>query len=421
MDGWQVLFNHFKEIYMSKRNLSKMALMGLTSGIILSGNAQASPLLEHSKDLDQMLAVINSQTYGREPHSSCRSYVSEDELPMEHVIIEHTPVTPKPVANPANKTKPATNNDKTNPVVPKKDESKKTPVDPKGKLSSAANKALQTKLTAEKVVQVKEAPKAQGGTQGQTTPKTPDTKKPSEAPKSTISSSAEHALRQACRDPHGNCSKLTVERTVQIKNTKGHGQNDAKHDQNDPSQSPAEGQSGTPTPENVKKIEPPKDALSFFYADPRGTSSEIIADNEIPHSSPLKAEDPSDEKKKSNEYKDDQNQGSGGQQELDPSDGNMGYHLLSDEELTLELTEQGMAMYNKLSPEEKELAREVASGRCNGTNKCEHLNACRTEKNECAGKGKCKGQGKCAFSDKNVAVKLVYDKVMAAKRAKLNH
>jgi hypothetical protein len=43
-----------------------------------------------------------------------------------------------------------------------------------------------------------------------------------------------------------------------------------------------------------------------------------------------------------------------------------------------------------------------------------------TYKNSCAGKGSCKGQGKCAISYKNLAVKLVYNK-MAAKRAKLQN
>jgi hypothetical protein len=99
----------------------------------------------------------------------------------------------------------------------------------------------------------------------------------------------------------------------------------------------------------------------------------------------------------------------------DDNDGNLGYHLMTEQELLLELNDEGKANYNKLTPEGKELARKVASARCNGTNECRGLNACLTDKNECAGKGACKGQGKCAMADKNLAVELV-SKKMAEKR-----
>lgn len=102
--------------------------------------------------------------------------------------------------------------------------------------------------------------------------------------------------------------------------------------------------------------------------------------------------------------------------QTDPNTGNLGYHLLSEDELLLELNDEGYKLYMSLDAEGKALAREVASARCNGTNKCEGLNACKTDKNDCAGKGKCEGKGKCALSDKNLAVKLVAKK-MAAKRA----
>lgn len=103
-------------------------------------------------------------------------------------------------------------------------------------------------------------------------------------------------------------------------------------------------------------------------------------------------------------------------QEDDPNDGNMNYHLMSEDELILELDAKGLAMYRALDPEGKLLARKVASAMCNGTNECKGLNACQTDKNACAGKGSCKGTGKCALADKNLAVKLVSDK-MAQKRA----
>jgi hypothetical protein len=97
-------------------------------------------------------------------------------------------------------------------------------------------------------------------------------------------------------------------------------------------------------------------------------------------------------------------------------EGNRGYFLMSEDDLLLELNKEGTETYNKLSPEGKALARKVASQRCNGTNECKGLNACKTDSNDCAGKGSCKGKSKCAFSDKNLAVKVVAEK-MAAKRS----
>lgn len=98
--------------------------------------------------------------------------------------------------------------------------------------------------------------------------------------------------------------------------------------------------------------------------------------------------------------------------------GNLGYHLMSEEELMIELTPEGQAMYKSLSPEGKALALEVSSQRCNQMNTCKGFNACQTDSNPCAGKGDCKGKGKCAFSDKNLSVKIVYDKMMQEKREK---
>lgn len=95
--------------------------------------------------------------------------------------------------------------------------------------------------------------------------------------------------------------------------------------------------------------------------------------------------------------------------------GNIGFRIMSEDELLLELNEKGAALYMNLNKEGKELARKVASQRCNGTNVCKGLNACQTENNSCAGQGACKGQGKCGFSDKNLAVKVVAKK-MAEKR-----
>ena len=97
--------------------------------------------------------------------------------------------------------------------------------------------------------------------------------------------------------------------------------------------------------------------------------------------------------------------------------GNIGYHLFTEDELMLELNDEGAKTYNSLTPEGKALARKLASQRCNATNDCAGQNACRTEKNECAGKGACKGKSKCSFSDKNLAVK-VASELMKKKREK---
>lgn len=104
----------------------------------------------------------------------------------------------------------------------------------------------------------------------------------------------------------------------------------------------------------------------------------------------------------------------------DPNKGNLGYHLMTEDELLSELTDDTAKLYEGLSPEGKKLARFVASQRCNGSNECKGLNACQTDNNKCAGQGKCKGTSKCAISDKNLAVKIVAKK-MAEKRSNLNH
>lgn len=96
--------------------------------------------------------------------------------------------------------------------------------------------------------------------------------------------------------------------------------------------------------------------------------------------------------------------------------GNIGYHLYTEEELLDELNQEGEKLYMSLNEEGKKLAREVASGRCNKTNLCKGLNACQTDKNSCAGKGSCKAQGKCGFGDKNLAVKVVADKLQKEKQ-----
>ncbi len=98
------------------------------------------------------------------------------------------------------------------------------------------------------------------------------------------------------------------------------------------------------------------------------------------------------------------------------NNGNLGYKLMSEDDLLLELNNEGVKQYKSLTPEGQALARELASQRCGKTNSCKGRNACKTETNSCAGKGSCKGTSKCAFSDKNVAVKVAAEN-MANKRS----
>lgn len=106
-----------------------------------------------------------------------------------------------------------------------------------------------------------------------------------------------------------------------------------------------------------------------------------------------------------------------GPSSANPDDGNLDYHLMTEDELLLELSPKGAQLYKSLDAEGKALALKVASQRCNGTNECKGLNACKTDKHDCAGLGECNSQSKCAFSDKNLAVKVV-SKYMEQKRAK---
>lgn len=104
----------------------------------------------------------------------------------------------------------------------------------------------------------------------------------------------------------------------------------------------------------------------------------------------------------------------------DLKDGNTGIQTVSEAELLSQLNDEGKANYNSLSPEGKELARQVASQKCNAQNTCKGLNSCKTDKNSCAGKGSCKGQSKCSFTDKNLAVKLVSQKMAQQRSDALN-
>lgn len=98
--------------------------------------------------------------------------------------------------------------------------------------------------------------------------------------------------------------------------------------------------------------------------------------------------------------------------------GNITFRPLTEDDLLLELNQEGGELYKTLSPEGQQLALKLASRSCNNMNDCKGENACRTDENKCAGEGKCKGRTKCAFSDKNYAVKTAA-KLMAEKRKEL--
>lgn len=94
--------------------------------------------------------------------------------------------------------------------------------------------------------------------------------------------------------------------------------------------------------------------------------------------------------------------------------------LITEDELTSQLNDQGKAMYKSLSPEGKNLALKLASQDCKGHNSCKGMGSCKSDKNSCAGQNACSGQSSCKFKDKNVAVKVAAKK-MAEKRATMNN
>lgn len=96
------------------------------------------------------------------------------------------------------------------------------------------------------------------------------------------------------------------------------------------------------------------------------------------------------------------------------------YHLLTDAEMREKLDAEGLKLYNSLDEQGKALARSVASQRCQGMNACKGLGSCKTDSNSCQGQNDCKAKGKCVVLNKNDAVKMVHEKIMKEKRAKLN-
>lgn len=92
---------------------------------------------------------------------------------------------------------------------------------------------------------------------------------------------------------------------------------------------------------------------------------------------------------------------------------------MKESELLQKLDEKHKVMYSNMSPEGKQLARQLAGQSCAGKNDCKGLNSCKTNKNDCAGKGGCKGQSPGAFKDKNQAID-VANNHMREKRMSMN-
>lgn len=88
---------------------------------------------------------------------------------------------------------------------------------------------------------------------------------------------------------------------------------------------------------------------------------------------------------------------------------------LNEADLLSKLNAHGKETYETLSPEGKKLALQLSNGDCKGKNECKGLNSCKTDKHTCAGLGGCKSQGSANFQDKNLAVKVAGAK-MAEKR-----
>lgn len=87
-----------------------------------------------------------------------------------------------------------------------------------------------------------------------------------------------------------------------------------------------------------------------------------------------------------------------------------------DRELLLSLlNKQGKAQWYRLSPQGQALALELANQSCKGKNACEGKNACSNEFAAGPGQGTCAGKSVGPFSDKNLAVRVaaMHDKRLA--------
>lgn len=79
---------------------------------------------------------------------------------------------------------------------------------------------------------------------------------------------------------------------------------------------------------------------------------------------------------------------------------------VTEQTIESELNSEGTATYKALSPEGKKLAVKLSNQSCTGKNSCKGLNSCKSADNDCAGKGGCKGTTPGPFKDKNQAVKV---------------
>lgn len=93
--------------------------------------------------------------------------------------------------------------------------------------------------------------------------------------------------------------------------------------------------------------------------------------------------------------------------------------ILTEDQLLLQLNDEGKRVYLSLDPKGKALALKMANQSCKGQNDCKGQGSCKNADNACAGQNACKGKSPEGFRDKNQAVKAAA-KVMANKRGQAN-
>lgn len=79
---------------------------------------------------------------------------------------------------------------------------------------------------------------------------------------------------------------------------------------------------------------------------------------------------------------------------------------VDEKTIDAKLNTESKATFKELSPEGKKLAVKLGNQSCKGKNDCKGLNSCKGEKNSCAGQGSCRGTSPGPFKDFNQAVKV---------------
>lgn len=79
---------------------------------------------------------------------------------------------------------------------------------------------------------------------------------------------------------------------------------------------------------------------------------------------------------------------------------------VDEKTIDAKLNTESKAIFKELSPEGKRLAVKLANQDCKGKNDCKGQNSCKGEKNSCAGLGSCRNTSPGPFKDFNQAVKV---------------